>query len=242
MKRRHVLIDGCNGVSGDMLVGALLGLGVKEDVIVEGLTLLKVDGFHIETEELDGNTVSYQVVIDSGVTPERVNYQRVCEIIDDSRLGDGIKALAKKIFGIAAKAGAAAHKVDIEAFYFHEAGAVDSFADIVGFCIGFCELNVENVYVMDLTDGCGPFVTRHGYELSVPVPAVREIMAEYDFEWHRSSVVGEMITPTGAAILAGIEAVPLGTASYRVIAEGYGLGKRAYNPNPVLTIRLIEEM
>ena len=131
------------------------------------------------------------------------NLDDVYEIINKAEITLNAKELAKKIFKIVAEAESKVHNKDILQIHFHEIGAIDSIVDIVSFAVLYDNLNPNKVYFSTLTEGQGSVMCQHG-ELSVPVPAVCEILSKYQILIRISDNQGEMITPTGAAIVAAL--------------------------------------
>lgn len=153
----------------------------------------------------------------------RRNLSDIVLIINSSSLGQDVKDLALKIFGVIADAEAAVHNVSVNEIHFHEVGAVDSIVDIVGAAICFRALNVGKVYVSDIELGGGTVRCEHGV-LPVPAPATARIIQ--GFPVHRGGVGFEATTPTGAAIIAAMaEPAPAGLR-YIIEKAGYGIGQK----------------
>lgn len=238
---RAIYINASAGVSGDMMVGALLDLGADFNILQDGLSSLKLKGMTIAMTHLMKRNVQvcdYDVILENRTAQTDVNLSEVHQVIDQSAIDSQAKTLAKHIFTIAAEAGAKAHRVPLEEFHFHERGALDSFADIVGTAICLVNLGITQVYASSLTDGHGVIRYSKGV-LPVPVPAVRNIVEKYKIEIIQSDIEGELVTPTGAAIIAGIRTTAAKPDDYRIIKTGRGNGKRQYNPNAILEIHLI---
>ena len=125
----------------------------------------------------------------------------VFEIVDQAKLTPRAKNLAHRIFEIIAEAEAKAHGVSKEEVHFHEVGALDSIADILAVSVLMDDLGIENTVVESLHEGSGEVLTQHG-ALPVPVPAVANIAATYGIALQKTSVKGEMVTPTGIAVAA----------------------------------------
>lgn len=169
---------------------------------------------------------------------EHRNLNDVNEIIDKAEISENAKNLAKKIFKIVAEAESKVHNKDISEIHFHEIGAIDSIVDIVSFAVLYDNLRPEKVYFSTLTEGQGTVTCQHG-ELSVPVPAVCEIVSKYEIPIKITNNQGEMITPTGAAIVASLytgESLP---EEFVIKKVGYGRGKRPYK-NPILRVMKIK--
>lgn len=229
-----------HGISGDMTVASLLDLGVPLDSLLKTLHELQIDDeFEIKVSKVNKAGVlatDFDVILKTP-SKEYRNLNDVYEILN--RLSDeNVKKLSKKIFKINATALSKAHGVDINEVTFHEKSAIDSIIDIVStsFCINY--LNVENIYVSKLYEGSGFVKCRKGL-LKVPVPAVVNIINDYNIPIKITDNEGEQITPTGASIAAAIRS---GEApeKYFVKKIGVGAGKK-YNDRPsVVKSMLIE--
>ncbi len=148
----------------------------------------------------------------------------VFEIVDQAKLTPRAKNLAHRIFEIIAEAEAKAHGVSKEEVHFHEVGALDSIADILAVSVLMDDLGIENTVVESLHEGSGEVLTQHG-ALPVPVPAVANIAATYGIALQKTSVKGEMVTPTGIAIAAALRTKKRLPEIYQIEKIGIGLGK-----------------
>lgn len=245
----------CNsGISGDMSVGALLDLGADKDVLEKALASMKLDNefqYKITKQMVNAiSTTDFDVILPEHKHHEHNhehnhehhhehrNLNDVNEIIDKAEISENAKNLAKKIFKIVAEAESKVHNKDISEIHFHEIGAIDSIVDIVSFAVLYDNLRPEKVYFSTLTEGQGTVTCQHG-ELSVPVPAVCEIVSKYEIPIKITNNQGEMITPTGAAIVASLytgESLP---EEFVIKKIGYGRGKRPYK-NPILRVMKIK--
>lgn len=240
----------CNsGISGDMSTAALLDLGASQDKLEQTLKSMNLDNeFKYEIEDVLINSIKVKDF--NVILPEHHEHHHDCEhhhhrnlddvnnIINKAQMEEDAKNLSKKIFKIVAQAEARVHNKDIKDIHFHEIGAIDSIVDIVSFSVLFCDLNPNNVYFSTLTEGVGTVECQHGI-LSVPVPAVCEILSEYKIPFRISDNNGEMITPTGAAIVAALynnKKLPDEIVLEKI---GYGAGKRKYK-NPILRVMKIK--
>ncbi len=154
-----------------------------------------------------------------------VNLAAVERIIDASGLAEEVKALSKKIFHHVAVAEANVHGKPVEEVHFHEVGAVDSILDIVGTAICFHELEIDKVVASPLHTGTGFVNCQHGM-IPVPVPATLEILKESNIPFYSTGIRRELVTPTGAAIIAGLadEFGPM--PEMEAASIGYGAGTR----------------
>ena len=151
----------------------------------------------------------------------------VTAIIDGSQLSDGAKRRALAIFTALAAAEAKAHGKTPETVMFHEVGAVDSIVDVCSVAICLDDLGIENIVVESLSEGHGTIRCAHGF-MPIPVPAVVNLCQAGNIALTPASVAGELVTPTGAAIVAALRTSEHLPARYRIEAVGYGAGKRPY--------------
>ncbi|MBI4491316.1 MAG: nickel pincer cofactor biosynthesis protein LarC [Chloroflexi bacterium] len=227
-------LDCYSGLSGDMVLGALLDLGIELDDLARGLATLGLEGYrleaHQETRQGLRGTRALVEVEPRVPRPER-NLADITTSIARSGLSEGVKAHATAVFARLARAEAKVHGLAVEAVHFHEVGAVDSILDIVGAALGLELLGVQQVYASPVPLGAGLVSTRHGL-LPVPAPATLELLAEVHAPTRASSVEVELVTPTGAALLA--ELARFEPPALRLERVGYGFGTRALPwPNAV---------
>lgn len=160
-------------------------------------------------------------------------------IIENSKISDRAKETALRIFRILAEAEAKAHGLPVEQVHFHEVGAVDSIVDIVAVAVCLDNLDVAEVIVSELYEGKGTIRCQHGI-IPVPVPAVVNIASAHHLPLHMTGIEGELVTPTGAAIVAAVKTADKLPAKYRIIRNGMGAGKRDYGHAGILRAMLIE--
>ena len=151
----------------------------------------------------------------------------VCAIIDASAMSERAKKLAHAVFGKLAEAEAKAHGATPETVMFHEVGAIDSIVDICSVAICLDDLDVTEVIVPSLAEGHGTIRCAHGI-MPVPVPAVVNLCQAAGIALVSAPVTGELVTPTGAAIVAALRTSEHLPVRYRIEAVGYGAGKRPY--------------
>lgn len=153
---------------------------------------------------------------------------------------EGARTLAKKIFRILAESEARAHAVPLDQVHFHEVGAIDSIVDIVAVAVCVDNLGIDQVIVPKLCEGCGTVRCQHGI-LPVPVPAVANILEAYGLPVEFTSVQGELVTPTGAAIVAALMTGSRMPDRFRLVKTGLGAGKRQYERPSILRAMMVEE-
>lgn len=164
----------------------------------------------------------------------------VVALIDSSCATQAAKDLAIKVFTIIAAAEAKAHGTSPDLVHFHEVGGLDSIADILAFAVCVTDLKITQTYATHLGEGFGEVRCQHGL-LPIPVPAVANICAAHHLPMVTGRCYGELVTPTGAAMLAALEChfapAPLTT----MMAVGYGAGKRTYDKPSFVRATLLQE-
>lgn len=171
---------------------------------------------------------------------EHRGMKEIREILSACVMTERARALALKIFEVLARAEAKAHGVSLEEVHFHEVGAIDSIVDIVAAAVCLDNLDITKVIVLRLCEGTGSVRCQHGI-LPVPVPAVANIIEAYGLPVQFSDTKGELITPTGAAIVAAMEPSYSLPERFTIQKIGMGTGKRAYERPSILRAMLIKE-
>lgn len=161
-------------------------------------------------------------------------------IIDAGRLAPRARELAHRMVAIIAAAEANAHGVPLDEVHFHEVGAVDSIVDIVSVAVLIDDLDIDRVIVPRLVDGHGTIRCQHGI-IPVPVPATLNIVEQHGLPLTIGDTEGELVTPTGAAIVAALDAERELPARFTVKAVGLGAGKRTYETPSILRALVIED-
>jgi pyridinium-3,5-bisthiocarboxylic acid mononucleotide nickel chelatase len=218
------------GASGDMILGAMVAAGVDPDVLREQLSLLNVEGFKVDFETTDrsGLSATYARVITTDQKKHR-HLSDIRRIIEASNLSDGVKELSIRIFTRLAEAEARVHNEPIEKVHFHEVGALDAIVDVVGAAICFDLLKIDRFVSSPLHVGSGMIEMAHG-RFPVPPPAVAELLRGVPF--YSGEIKGELLTPTGAAIITTVceEYGPI--PRIKTDRTGYGAGTRQYENFP----------
>lgn len=171
---------------------------------------------------------------------ERRNLSDIRDIISRTDMSERAKNTALRIFDVLAHAEAKAHGVDIDHVHFHEVGAVDSIVDIVAVAVCLDNLDVTEVIVPYLCEGSGSIRCQHGI-LPVPVPAVANIVQMNGLPLRLTGIHGELVTPTGAAIVAAVRNRDKLPEQFTVSKAGMGGGKRTYERPSILRAMLIKE-
>jgi uncharacterized protein (TIGR00299 family) protein len=218
------------GASGNMILGALVALGVDERELVEQIKLLDVSDFEIEIKTVDKSGIS-ATHADVKVPHEHAHrhLHTIEKIINDSRLSKTVKTRAIKIFTKLAEAEAKVHGIAIEKVHFHEVGAMDAIIDVVGACVGFEILGIEKFACSKIHTGSGFVKMAHG-KFPVPPPAVVELLQNIPV--YSTEIEGELITPTGAAIIATVCGEFGQIPEMRIEKSAYGAGTREYKDFP----------
>lgn len=163
----------------------------------------------------------------------------IIKIINQSNISQRAKKIALHTFEILAKAEAKAHGVEIEKVHFHEVGAVDSIVDIIAVAVCIDNLDITEVIVPVLYEGTGTVRCQHGL-LPIPVPAVCNIISDNGLTMHITNTEGELVTPTGAAIVAALKTQDQLPEKFSVSKIGIGAGKRNYDRPSILRAMLLD--
>ncbi len=216
--------DCFSGASGDMILGALIDAGFQIEELRNELKKLNLSGYEIQaTKKTKSGIAGTKFDVDIPHMYHHRSLKDIFKIIDDSTLDPEIKEKSKAIFTRLGEAEAKIHDRPIDEIHFHEVGAVDAIVDIVGAVIGFHHLGIESIYVSKLHVGTGMVECAHG-TLPVPAPATVELLQGVPI--YSTGIEGELVTPTGAAILSTLSS-HFGAIPEMVIEKlGYGLGAR----------------
>ncbi len=238
--KRILYYDCFAGISGDMNLGALVDLGVDAGQLEKELGKLNIEGFRLEVKSdmrkgISGTKVT--VVVDHPENEKHRHLSHIEELINGSSLSDSIKAKSLAIFDLVAEAEAKVHNISKEQVHFHEVGALDSIADIVGAAICQEYLEVDEIQASPVQLGGGFVKCAHGM-MPVPAPATAEIVA--DIPVKTGLVEYEATTPTGAAILAATVDRFESRMELVVLKTGYGIGQRDGEIPNVLRVYLAE--
>jgi len=218
------------GASGDMILGALVSAGVDPQVLIAQLESLKVTDWQIDFQKVDrsGIGATYAHVHTAHEHAHR-HLSDILKIINESRLTQGVKDRASRIFSLLATAEARVHDQPIEQIHFHEVGGLDAIIDVCGAAIGFELLGIEQFVSSPLRVGSGMIEMAHG-RFPIPPPAVAELLTGKPI--YAGDIEGEFVTPTGAAILAAVcdSFGPL--PPMQIEKTGYGAGTRDHQNFP----------
>jgi uncharacterized protein (TIGR00299 family) protein len=217
-------IDARNGVAGDMLLGALADVGVSLTVMQQAIDAVMPQTVRLTVTEvqragLRATKVDVEVLVED--LPHR-DWTVIRGMLQDSTLQPATKERALAVFESLAHAEARAHGIDVEAVHFHEVGAWDSIADVVGVCAGLVELGVESITAGPVGVGSGSIRTAHG-EIPIPVPAVLELSRGWQV---LAGGKGELATPTGMALVTTLADLAPTLPDCTVTTVGIGAGSR----------------
>ena len=284
---RQLYLECYSGISGDMMVAALLDLGADEQILRKALASLPVGGFEIAvTRKVKSglDVCDFDVILDAehenhdhdmeylhghdhqhihahdhshehvhedgsvhihehhhnhGHRHEHRGLHEILHIIEHADMTERAKETAARVFQILAEAESKAHGVPADQVHFHEVGAVDSIVDILAVAICLDNLDITEAIVPFLCEGQGSIRCQHGI-IPVPVPAVVNIAQAHGLTLKPTGVQGELVTPTGAAIVAAVRTSDKLPQTYRIAKIGRGAGKREYECTGVLRAMLLE--
>ena len=233
-------LDCFSGICGNMVLGALIDVGVPKSVLREEVAKLELEPFDIEVgrdERMRIYGTHVKVKALGGEGPQR-SYREIKRMIEESSLDPSVKERSLDIFHRLALAEARIHDERIDDVHFHEIGALDSIVDVVGAAVGMNHLGIDRVCASEIPLGSGFVDGRHG-RLPVPAPATLEVLKGIPI--CSSSLNQELVTPTGAAILASFSAGFGNLPQMRIERVGYVVGDRVFEEIPnVLRIILGE--
>ena len=227
------------GASGDMILGAMVSAGVDPNFLREQLSRLRVSGFSIDFETVNRSGLSATYArVETAHEHKHRSLTDIKEIIGGSDLSSAVKERAVQIFTRLAEAEARVHNEPIDHVHFHEVGALDAIVDVVGAAICFDALQIERFVCSPLHVGSGMVKMAHG-QFPIPPPAVTELLRGVPF--YATEIKGELLTPTGAAIITTVCSDYGPIPEMKTETTGYGAGTREYQDFPnVLRVMLGE--
>jgi len=223
---RTAILDPFSGISGDMTLGALLGIGLDPEWLRALPSRMGLGDVRVEIREvLRGELVCWKVDFDIPEQPHGRHIEQIRELVARSGAPEPVRALADRAFWAIAEAEGEMHGMPPEQVHLHEVGAVDAILDVVGAVWGFAEIGVEEVRCGLIRTGDGTVRAAHGL-LPVPAPATLKLL-----EGHRVSPgpdgAGELVTPTGAALVRVLSKGPP-PSEYVPRRSGYGAGTKDF--------------
>jgi uncharacterized protein (TIGR00299 family) protein len=227
MAQKIAYLDCHSGISGDMFLGAMLDAGLSLETLKDALTALPVQGYQLTLDPVSDKGirgVHFDVVLVEQEQPVR-HLSDIVTLLRASSLPVRVHETALAIFQRLAEAEAAVHGSPIEEVHFHEVGALDAIVDITGAAVGIEALGITQLYASPLPLTSGHVKAAHGL-LPVPAPATLEILRRVEAPWKASPADGELVTPTGAAILATLARFE--TPAIAIERIGYGFGSKRF--------------
>jgi pyridinium-3,5-bisthiocarboxylic acid mononucleotide nickel chelatase len=232
-------MDCFSGISGDMTLGAFVDLGVPVAYLVENLHRIPLTGFSITGSKVSRHGISATDILvaanEEGVSRD---YATISGMIQESPLPDRVKEIGLSVFEKIAVAEAAIHDCPVESVHFHEVGGVDAIVDIVGTALCVEYLGLQKIIGAPVPLGRGFVGSQHGL-LPLPAPAALAILKNIPV--YGSDISAELVTPTGAAILAGLCGGFRNLPAMVIEKIGYGAGKRDFESGPNLLRIIIGE-
>ncbi len=227
---RQAYLDCSSGISGDMFLAALIDAGVPVDRLFGELKKLPLGFYEFKrTRALRGGVVGTRVDIRvPGEQPHR-HLADIQTLIEKASLPERAAARSLKIFNLLAEVEGKLHNVPPGEVHFHEVGAVDAVLDIVGTCVGLELLEISDLVCSSLNVGGGHVDAAHG-SLPVPAPATAELLKNIPV--YSTGVEGELVTPTGAALVATLASEFGPFPSMKIAKIGYGAGEKDYHDHP----------
>jgi len=229
--------DCFSGISGDMTLAALLDLGLPEEKLRRELEKIEMGNYQLNFFRGSRGGIG-ALGLEVKVGPQKEHHRSLGAIdamINNSALEAKVKKMSLAIFQRLATAEAKIHGQKIEEVHFHEVGAIDSIVDIVGVAIGIDYFQPDRILTSELPLGQGFVQCQHG-RLPLPAPATLEILKGYPLK--SVEIEGELVTPTGAAIVAELSSGVSSAPAMIINNIGYGMGKKEFPDRPNL-LRLI---
>lgn len=219
---RLLYFDCISGISGDMTLGALIQAGADPDAIRARVIGLPLEPFEFVVEDVETHGIhALRVTVRAEASAVVRTYAHIRAMLEEADLPEGARNIAQRIFRRLAEAEAAVHHRDIEQVVFHEVGAVDSIVDITGAAVALDQLRIDRMFASPVPTGLGMTKTQHGMT-PIPAPAVVELLRGAPL-FSRGTPM-ELVTPTGAAILAAMVEGYGDLPTMRVESVGYGAG------------------
>ena len=232
MSENILYLDCYNGLSGDMFLGALIDGGLSLELLMENLALLPLEGYRLETKKVSRYGITgtdFKVIISS---PQYFrSLKDISKIINESTLPVSVKEKSLAVFKRIAAVESRIHGVSVEEVHFHEIGAVDSIIDIVGVVCGINLLDINKIISAPLPLARGLITIEHG-KFPLPAPATAEILAECNIPVYGVQIEGELVTPTGAVLIAELADEFGKIPEMKMERVGYGAGNKDFGlPN-----------
>jgi uncharacterized protein (TIGR00299 family) protein len=233
-----LIFDPFSGASGDMIIGSLIDLGSDASVIRD--VMESTANVSVSINSIFKRGISAVDVKVTTGNEHRRSYYELLDVIRSASLPKGIEKSALAIFSLLADAESKVHGQPLDELHFHEVGQNDAIADVIGACTAINEFASHQVYCTPITVGSGFIESAHG-TLPVPAPATLEILKVYKMKFRGGNVSQELLTPTGAAILAHFASSVDSFPQSLPLSIGYGAGD-ADTPHPNVLRTVLAEM
>lgn len=228
----HAHFDCFSGISGDMTLGALIDLGVSAEWLHAQLSRLPLTGFRLQVTPVVRNGISAKRVnVEVFESKKSRNFKEIKSVLENCPLSETVRSTSHNIFEKLARAEAVIHDCAMEAVHFHELGGIDAMVDIVGTALGLEKLGIKKVTASKLPLGSGFVDCQHG-KLPVPAPATIEILKAVPV--YGTKTTSELVTPTGAAIVAALAESFGPLPEMQLHKTGYGAGQKELQDRPNL--------
>ncbi|NQS98182.1 MAG: nickel pincer cofactor biosynthesis protein LarC [candidate division Zixibacteria bacterium] len=222
--------DMVGGAAGDMIIAAMLDCGLPLEHLRRELDKLKLPGLSISAEKvMRGAVRCTKFQVDAPAEEHHRTFNHIRGMIENSGLSPEVKERSVKIFRKLAEAEGAVHGLSADEVHFHEVGAADSIADIVGAAVGMEYYQAKGFYLSDFLFGKGTVECAHG---TIPIPAPATVMLTQGFSFRKLDIDCEMTTPTGAAILTAYSLGKLPCSPFSATVVGCGAGSREIEGAP----------
>jgi uncharacterized protein (TIGR00299 family) protein len=231
--KKILYLDCHSGISGDMFLSAMLDAGLPFQILQDMLAKLPLEGYQLTVEPFHDKGIrgSQFHVITTGQEQPTRHFSDIVAVLQATQLPETVRDTALAIFQTLGEAEATVHGIPLEEVHFHEVGAIDAIIDITGAAIALHTLNIEQVYASPLPFTRGHLRMAHGL-MPLPAPATLEILRRVKAPWVPCPIEGELVTPTGAAILATLAHFETPAMTIELIGYGFGQKKIAW-PNCV---------
>jgi len=233
--------DCFSGVSGNMILGAMVDAGIDIKALKKELKKLDLHGYSLKVSKVKRKGIKgtkVDVIVDKKKHLHHTHYKDIKRLIERSKLPEKIKEDSLSIFKNIAEAEAKIHRTSVDNVHFHEVGAVDSIVDVVGASICISLLNSDITLSSPINTGKGMVKTEHGL-LPVPAPATTEMLK--GFPSYSSDIEFELATPTGVGIITAMAKASNTIPVMKTNAIGYGAGSKDFSDSPNLLRIMIGE-
>lgn len=234
---RLAYLDCFSGVSGNMLLGALVNSGVPESVLKDTLSDLGLSGYRLDIRKISASGLAASLVtVESAAQAEHRHLEDILSLLDRASLVPAVRSRSAAVFTRLAEAEAAVHGTTIDKVHFHEVGAVDAIVDIVGTVAGMHHLRINALHCSPLPMGRGWVACQHG-DIPLPGPAVCQLLREVPV--YGEQIDQELVTPTGAALVRELTDSFGPMPPMTLEATGYGAGSMQRQDGRPNLLRLI---